>query len=818
MKAVILAGGQGSRLRPLTEKIPKPMVRLLGIPIMEHIVHHLVASGVQEIISTLHYRPRTIQDHFVDGAEFDVRMRYTLEKQPLGTAGSVRLGKKYLDETFLVIAGDALVDFDFNAFLDFHRRKKAKVSLCLTRVLEPGEFGIVIADEEGRVQRFLEKPGPAEVFSDTINTGIYLIEPDVLNHVPVRRSFDFANDLFPALMEKDIPIYGYVAEGYWSDIGSLDQLRQAHWDFLDGKVSLPLGGTRIKEQVWVGKDVKIASAEDITAPCWIGDNVQLRKGARIGPYSVLDQNVEVDRFASVNRSIVMRNSFIGERSALRNVIVAPKNLIEAECELEDASVLGSACHLGRHVIVKSSVLVWPDKEIDSGSTITENLVWESLNRPSIFGSRGISGLANLHITPEYVAVIGKAFGTWAKKGRRVAVSRDGHPFSRLIKRAVISGLLAVGVDVDDLEDGPIPVTRYVTGYVRNLSGGMHVCMSSGHAEVTRIEMYDAAGIPLSRDARRKVEATFYRADFPKISIDAVGVLRYPGRVYDRYVDHLTDQIELPSLKRAADSLIYHAGDEISNRVLSSLLEHCGASALQLGVLADDLEEQQSRLAEMAKMNRRLGMFIFRNAEALLLVDETGRVIPPERTQELLTVAYMRSIPKGGKVFLPADHSAFLWEMAIELGHKVHVTRMEPAARLAEVNALANSKSEWQEFTHFYLNFDALAGALRLLEFLGKQGCSLHEFDASVPTSSRSGFVLACPWDQMGRVMREIAKLPESDLSAVPEGVRLTFDTGSVFVLPSADHPEMRVTVEAGMLAALGQLEEEAHQRLQRLVS
>jgi len=818
MKAVILAGGQGSRLRPLTEKIPKPMVRLLGIPIMEHIVRHLAASGVDEIISTLHYRPRTIQDHFVDGAEFGVRMRYTLEKKPLGTAGSVRLGKKYLDETFLVIAGDALVDFDFNAFLEFHRRKKAKVSLCLTRVLEPGEFGIVITDEEGRVQRFLEKPGPAEVFSDTINTGIYLIEPDILNYVPSRRSFDFANDLFPALMEEKVPMYGYVAEGYWSDIGSLDQLRQAHWDFLDGKVNLPVGGTRIRDQVWVGKDTKITSCEDITAPCWIGDNVQLRRGARVGPYTVLDQNVEVDRFASVNRSIVMRNCYIGERSSLRNVIAAPKNLIEAECELEDAAVLGSGCHLGKRVIVKSSVLVWPDKEIDSGATITENLVWESLTRPSIFGSRGISGLANLHITPEYVAVIGKAFGTWIKKGQRVAVSRDRHPFSRLIKRAVVSGLLAVGVDVDDLEEGPIPITRYVTGYARNLSGGMHVCMSFDHDEVVRIEMYNAAGLPLSRDVRRKVEATFYRADFPKISIDAVGVLRYPGRVYDRYVDHLMDQIDLSSLKRAADSLIYHASDDIGSRVLSSLLEHCGANALQLGVLAADIEEQQASLAKIAKMNRRLGLFIFRNAESLLLVDETGRMISPERTQELLTVAFMRSMPKGGSIFLPADHSAFLWEMAMELGHKVHLTRMEPAARLAEVTAMAGSETEWLEFTHFYLNFDALAGALRLLEFLGREECTLHEFDASVATSSRSSFVLDCPWDQMGRFMRELANLPEADLSAVPEGVRLTFDTGSVFVLPSADHPEMRVTVETGMLNALAQMEDEVRQRLQRLVS
>ncbi len=818
MKAVILAGGQGSRLRPLTEKIPKPMVRLLGIPMMEHIVRHLAALHVKDIIATLHYRPRAIQDHFVDGSEFGVNMHYTLETEPLGTAGSVRLGQKHLDETFLVIAGDALVDFDFSAFLDFHRRKKAKVSLCLTRVLEPGEFGIVITDHEDRVQRFLEKPGPAEVFSDTINTGIYLIEPDILEHVPSDRPYDFANDLFPALLEKDVPMYGYVAEGYWSDIGSLDQLRQAHWDFLDGKVRLPVAGTRIREQVWIGKDVKIDPEAVITPPCWLGDNVQLRHGARVGPFAVLGQNTEVDRFANINRSIVMRNSFIGERSSLRNVIVAPKNLIEAECELEDGAVLGSSCHLGKHVIIKASVLVWPDKEIDSGATITENLVWESLTRPSIFGSRGVSGLANLYMTPEFGAVIGKAFGTWIKKGRQVAVSRDGHPFSRLIKRAVVSGLLAVGVDVDDLEECPIPMTRYVSGYARNLSGGIHICMSAEHFEVARIEMYDDGGLPLPRDIRRKVEATFHRADFPKISIDAVGVLRYPGRVYDRYVDHLMDHIDPEAVRKGASRLIYHAEDAISNQVLASLLEHCDAHALQLGVLSERIDEQRKRLTEIAKMNRNLGVFVCKDGESLQLIDETGKMLPLQRTQELLTVAFMRSMPRGTPVFLPADHPAFLKEIATQLGHKVHLTRVEPAARLAEVTALAGTESEWMEFKHYYLSFDALAGALRLLEFLGREGCALHEFEADVPESSRSTAVLPCPWDQMGRVMRELANLPEADLDAVPEGVFLSYESGTVFVRPSADQPEMHVSVETKSLNDLARLEEEAHQRLRRLIS
>lgn len=815
MKAVILAGGQGSRLRPLTEDIPKPMVSVLGKPIMEHIVHHLTGFGIRDIVATLHYRPRPIRDHFGDGSEFNVNMHYTLETQPLGTAGSVKLGEKLLDETFLVIGGDALVDFDFGTFLQFHRDKGAKVSLCLTRVRDPGEFGIVITDEAGRVQRFLEKPGPSQVFSDTVNTGIYLIEPDILERIPVETKYDFASDLFPSLLADDVPIYGYVAEGYWSDIGSLEQLRQAHWDFLDGKVQLALPGNRIREGVWVGQGADLHPDAEIHGPCWFGDNVLVHGGARLGPYVMFGDSVEVNARASVSRSIIMRNSFIGEGADLRNCIVAPRNIIGEDCEIGADSVIGTGCRLGQRVVVKPGVMIWPDKQIDVGATVTENLVWESLSRPSIFGSRGISGVANLHVTPEFAAIVGKAFGSWVERGRRVAVSRDPHPFSRLIKRALVSGLLAVGVHVDDLEESTAPMTRFITGYGRGLAGGVHVRISDEQPEMAQIEMFDGQGLPLSRNIGRKVEATFHRADFPKVSMSRVGELRYPGRVFERYVDHLIEHMDMNALGRFSGQVIYHAEDGISARVLDDMLGRSGVINLRVGG-GLEMKHVEQKAAAIAKLNHALGLVVYRGSEQLRLVDETGEMLSLERTVELLTAAFIRSGPAEEPVFLPADHPLFLSDFAEKHHRRAIVTRVEAASRLAEATEQA-SGSDWVEFTHYYLGYDALAAGLRLLEFLGLEQISLRDFERSIPASCRRHLVLSCPWEEMGRVMRSLSDLEHADTGAVPEGIRLRQEQGIVFVLPSADRPELLVTVEAEDMHALAVLVEQTHPMLQRMI-
>ena len=212
MKAVVMAGGKGTRLRPLTCDRPKPMVPVVNRPMLEHVIDLLRLHGFCDIIATLYYMPEVIQDYFGGGDRFGVRMHYAIEDTPLGTAGSVKACERYLDSTFLVISGDALTDIDLSAAVEFHKAKGAIATIVLTHVTSPLEYGVVITDDDGRITRFLEKPSWSEVFSDTVNTGIYVLEPEALRLFGAGQNFDFSKNLFPMILKKGLPLFGYVAE------------------------------------------------------------------------------------------------------------------------------------------------------------------------------------------------------------------------------------------------------------------------------------------------------------------------------------------------------------------------------------------------------------------------------------------------------------------------------------------------------------------------------------------------------------------------------------------------------------------------------
>lgn len=255
MRAVLMAGGSGTRLRPLTCDLPKPMVPVLNRPIAEHIIHLLRRHRITEVIATLHYLPDIMRDYFQDGNDFGVQMTYAVEEdQPLGTAGCVKNIAELLDGTFLVISGDSIADFDLSGAIRFHREMRSKATLILTRVPNPIDFGVVITDAKGRIQRFLEKPSTSEIFSDTVNTGTYILEPEVLDYLPANQETDFSKDLFPLLLEKGEPMYGYIAEGYWCDVGHLDAYRDAQYDALQQRVHLDLG---YPENPWASGSGKI---------------------------------------------------------------------------------------------------------------------------------------------------------------------------------------------------------------------------------------------------------------------------------------------------------------------------------------------------------------------------------------------------------------------------------------------------------------------------------------------------------------------------------------------------------------------------------
>lgn len=373
MKAVIMAGGKGTRLRPLTSNQPKPMIPIANKPCMEHIVNLLKRHGFEDILVTVGFMPEAIQDYFGDGSDWEVNIEYSVEDEPMGTAGSVKLAEDRLSERFVVVSGDALTDADLAKAVAFHEDRGAEATLVLQEVDDPSEFGIVVVDDEGRVERFLEKPDPEEVFSYTANTGIYVLEPSVLEDMPAGEEYDFADDLFPKLLDADRPVYGYVTEKpYWEDIGNIGQYMDAQKAVLNGEVrGVRPPGEEVREGVYLGQGVEVEG--QLEGPVALGDNVRVASGARVGPHSVIAPGVSISSGASVVRSTLAEDSVVGQDAELDGALVGRSCDIRAEARLLEGSAIGDNVEVGEKATVEAGVSVFPDKSVDGGATVDEDI-------------------------------------------------------------------------------------------------------------------------------------------------------------------------------------------------------------------------------------------------------------------------------------------------------------------------------------------------------------------------------------------------------------------------------------------------------------
>ena len=459
MKAVIMAGGEGTRLRPLTSNQPKPMMPVANRPMMEHVVELLKTHGFEEIVVTVGFQANAIRTYFGNGAEFGVRMAYATEETPLGTAGSVRNAMDELDEPFLVISGDVLTDIDLTAVVDFHEDRKAVATIGLKAMENPLEFGIVITREDGSIERFLEKPSWGQVFSDTINTGIYVLQPEIFDYIEPFKPVDFSSDVFPRLLG-EVPMYGYVADGYWEDIGTLDAYIKAHQDILDRRVDLDMPGFRLGEGIWLGEGSEIDPAATVDGPAIIGDYCRVEAGAHLAEYSILGSNVRVGNDAFLERSVVHDNVYLGPGVRLRGAVVGRSSDLRRGARIEEGVVIGDECFVGEHAVINPGVKVYPFKTVEQGAIVNSSIVWESRGARSLFGRTGVTGLANVDISPELAVRLAMAYGTTMKKGSTVVASRDTSRAARMLKRALMVGLNAAGVDVADLEVATVPVTRF----------------------------------------------------------------------------------------------------------------------------------------------------------------------------------------------------------------------------------------------------------------------------------------------------------------------------------------------------------------------
>ncbi|MEA5601458.1 sugar phosphate nucleotidyltransferase, partial [Nostoc sp. UHCC 0252] len=581
MRAVLMAGGSGTRLRPLTCDLPKPMVPILNRPIAEHIINLLKRHRITEVIATLHYLPDVLRDYFQDGSDFGVQMTYAVEEdQPLGTAGCVKNIAELLDETFLVISGDSITDFDLTAAIAFHKQNKSKATLILTRVPNPIEFGVVITDEEARIRRFLEKPSSSEIFSDTVNTGTYILEPEVLEYLPPNIECDFSKDLFPLLLAKDEPMYGYIAQGYWCDVGHLDAYREAQYDALDGKVNLDCAYKEVSHELWVGQNTYIDQTAVIETPAVIGDNCRIGARVQIEGGTVIGDNVTIGADANLKRPIVWNGAFIGEEAALSACVISRGARVDRRAQVLEAAVVGSLSTVGEEAQISPGVRVWPSKKIESGAVLNINLIWGNTAQRNLFGQRGVQGLANIDITPEFAVKLGSAYGSTLKPGSKVTVSRDQRNVSRMVTRSLIAGLMSVGIDIQNLDATAIPIARTVIPTM-SVAGGIHVRVHPDRPDYILIEFMDVKGINITKALEKKIEGAYFKEDMRRALIHEIGDVSYPSQVMDRYCTAFEKLLHVHTLRNSRAKVVIDYVYAVSGAVLPQMLDKFGADAVVL---------------------------------------------------------------------------------------------------------------------------------------------------------------------------------------------------------------------------------------------
>src|SRR5919205_629043 len=575
MKAIIMAGGKGTRLRPLTSDQPKPMIRIANLPCMEHIVNLLARHGFTDIGVTLQFMPEEIRDYFGEGCEGGVNMRYSIEDAPAGTAGSVKMAEQQLDllgERLLIISGDALTDADLTELVRFHEEKDAEVTMVLKSVENPLDFGIVITEEDGRVSRFLEKPAWGQVFSDTVNTGIYLLEPSVMGEIPdpEEGEYDFSKELFPKLLDQGRPLYGFVTDAYWEDIGTLEQYAGAQRDVLDGKVrGVRPPGTRLRENIYVGRRAEVDD-EELEGPVVIGDNVRIYEGAEISPYTVIGNNVVVAAGATVERSVVAEGTYVGEGAELIDSLVGRSSYIQPRARILERSALGDDVIVGEGATVSPDVKVFPHKTVESGANVTQSLVYETMGLRTVFKGGVVSGKFNVDLTPEFVVRLASSFGTTLDPGAVVTLGRDSSASALGAKRAMTAALLGTGVNVRDLRAAHAGVVRHDV-LAGKSSAGAHARAGDDPDDV-EILFFSSDATPMTESEQRDVEKYFVREEYRRAHGDDIGELIYPGRAVEQFVERLERAADRDKTSGATIVVDFHGGVAglVAGRVFSRL--------------------------------------------------------------------------------------------------------------------------------------------------------------------------------------------------------------------------------------------------------
>ena len=774
MKGIIMAGGEGTRLRPLTCDCPKPMMRLMNRPVIAYALELLKRHGVRDIAVTLGYMPDAITDCFGDGAALGVRLQYFVEKTPMGTAGGVGQARAFLDETFAVLSGDGVTDLDITRALRFHRERGAIATLVLKRADDPLDYGVVDVDADGRVRSFHEKPDWSEVLSDTVNTGVYILEPEILDHIPEDRPCDFGHELFPRLVREGLPVYGYVTDDYWCDIGDVRAYLGAHVDAMEGRVRLD-GLPAISGRAIQLPGSEVDRAAVLEGPCLIGRGAKVRAGAYVGPYSVIGEGCVVGEGASVKRAILWPGSRLEARAQARGCVLARGAVLGEGAQAYEESVLGADAAVEPRGVLLSGVKLWPGKRVAEGERLEANRVWGGAREAGF-----LSGALPLR-DPADAARAAQACMA-AMNPREALIGHDGSPMARAMWHAAAAGCMAQGVGVLSADACALPVLRHAQ---RGLRADAALYLSGDG-----LVPLNALGARLADREQRTVARLNARQDFPHPAPQTLPPVLEAACAEAGYVADIA-ALYTAEPNRAAPLVVYSESPIVLALAQKVLLR----AALSFRVV--------DRETELLPAPGELGLLLDKAGERCLLSDERGALTDAQR--QLLTA--WTALEWGETALLLPDNATRGIDALLERrGATAERFAGEP---LRWMNALAERHP-----LQFELQFDGLALAMAALSLLTERGMTLDDWRRDMPQVHRRSRVVSIAPRQGGRVLHAFAQSePDARLGG---GVRFERPDGWAWVGAEEGQSRLRIVTEGASAEFAGELCDFCEAEIKRL--
>jgi mannose-1-phosphate guanylyltransferase/phosphomannomutase len=785
------------------------MIPLINRPIMEHIVNLLKQHGITDLILLLFHQPEIIKKYFGDGSEFGVHITYVTPLEDLGTAGAVKAAVRHLDQRFLIISGDLLTDFELSKVIDFHAERQAKATITLTSVKDPLQFGVIITDKDDRITKFLEKPGWGEVFSDTINTGIYVLEPEVLDLIPEGENRDWSQDVFPAMLKQNEALFGCKMQGYWADIGNPEAYLEANRDICQGKVCVHIN-ERPKEPnstLYISPEAEIDPQASLSGMVVLGSNTNIQGEAQL-TNTIVGRNCLIEKGVVLENAVLWDNVYIKADTKVSGANLCHRVRIGQRSLVERGAIIADETTVGDEVTIRPDVKIWPRKVIESGSTVSGNLIWGEKWRKSLFEGPVVRGMTNIEMTPEFSARLGTAYGSTLPKGSYILAGRDAIRSSRMLKRSFVGGLLSAGISVRDVKMISLPILRYKLTTFGEV-GGIHFRQSPEDPAATEIIFFAADGNEISSSVAKSIERIYFKENFRRAHHTEPGGIEELPRIYDFYREGFLRNLDAGLLKQSAPKVVLDFNHSPAADLLPDLLTDLGFETTELNshvhekpmdITANEMETALDRLSRIVKtLEADAGIWIGPSGEKIRLVCSSGRVLNSLEALSTLSVLICEA-EREGSLIVPVAAPQAVETLALAHGLTVQRTRSDGYSL---VQASSNRQARFVAsmdgrfgFPSFQPNFDGLFSSAKIMELCARTKLSLDEAYAKLPGHTYYHQELSCPWENKGGLMRRMSEDAVDRQASFIDGVRVETALGWVLVLPDQHRPVAHVFVES----------------------